>query len=232
MASRRKKTTDEPRELATSGALCLAFANSGAPVPDARRLVPLVAARFDRYADVVAWIRRMGAASAAEAERLLAAAAKEAAEAAAAAARARTLRGALVRIFTAESAGKRARAADLKTLNDALVPALAARRLVAAERGCGWTWEDGGGLDRALWPVALSAAELLTSADVSRVRQCADRKCPRLFVDRGRSQPRLWCDMRACGNRAKNRRLYRRHRDSGHPLGWRYQSPVAPKPDR
>jgi len=188
MASRRKKTTDEPRELATSGALCLAFANSGAPVPDARRLVPLVAVRFDRYADVVAWIRRMGAASAAEAERLLAAAAKEAAEAAAAAARARTLRGALVRIFTAESAGKRARAADLKTLNDALVPALAARRLVAAERGCGWTWEDGGGLDRALWPVALScrgAADLrgrLARAPVRRPQVPAPLRRPRTLA--------------------------------------------------
>jgi predicted RNA-binding Zn ribbon-like protein len=65
-----------------------------------------------------------------------------------------------------------------------------------------------------LWPVARSAADLLTSAEeLARVGQCADdRGCGWLFFDTSRNHSRRWCAMKDCGNRAKARRHYRRQR--------------------
>ncbi|HKY50726.1 MAG TPA: CGNR zinc finger domain-containing protein [Candidatus Limnocylindria bacterium] len=39
------------------------------------------------------------------------------------------------------------------------------------------------------------------------MRNCADANCRRLFIDRSRNRTRRWCDMAACGNRAKQRRM-------------------------
>jgi predicted RNA-binding Zn ribbon-like protein len=62
-----------------------------------------------------------------------------------------------------------------------------------------------------MWPVVHSAAELLTSPHLDRVRQCADdRGCGFLFFDTSRNGSRRWCSMESCGNRAKARRHYQR----------------------
>ncbi len=76
----------------------------------------------------------------------------------------------------------------------------------------GLEWTAGDALMRPLWPVALSAAELLTSPDLTRVRECAGRAegCGWLFLDSSRGSGRRWCTMEVCGNRAKARRHYRR----------------------
>jgi predicted RNA-binding Zn ribbon-like protein len=52
-----------------------------------------------------------------------------------------------------------------------------------------------------LWPVVYGAAELLTAADLSRVKQCAG--CPWLFLDRSKNGSRRWCSMEDCGTHAK-----------------------------
>ena len=57
-----------------------------------------------------------------------------------------------------------------------------------------------------LWPVARSAADLLTSDDLGRVRECAGERCNWLFIDRSKNHSRRWCDMQDCGNVAKVRR--------------------------
>ncbi|TMI77299.1 MAG: hypothetical protein E6H05_00485 [Bacillati bacterium ANGP1] len=62
-----------------------------------------------------------------------------------------------------------------------------------------------------MWPVVWAASELLTSADVRRVRQCqSDDGCGWLFIDRSKNGTRRWCSMSVCGNRAKARRHYER----------------------
>jgi predicted RNA-binding Zn ribbon-like protein len=61
-----------------------------------------------------------------------------------------------------------------------------------------------------LWPVARSAADLLTSQEQSRVRECAASDCGWLFLDLSRNRSRRWCDMETCGNRTKARRHYAR----------------------
>jgi len=54
-----------------------------------------------------------------------------------------------------------------------------------------------------LTPVARAAADLVVSADPSRLRQCAGSSCGRWFVDTSKGGRRRWCSMATCGNRAK-----------------------------
>jgi predicted RNA-binding Zn ribbon-like protein len=74
-------------------------------------------------------------------------------------------------------------------------------------------WESAAsGLQQVLFAVLTSAAQLLASDRVKRVRECASSECTWLFVDESRNRSRRWCDMRVCGNRMKARRHYKRSR--------------------
>ena len=68
-------------------------------------------------------------------------------------------------------------------------------------------------LDRLRFEVTRAAMELLTSGKLDRVRQCSGETCSWLFLDTSRNGTRRWCDMQACGNRAKVRR-FRQHQSS------------------
>ncbi|HEV8641556.1 MAG TPA: ABATE domain-containing protein [Methylomirabilota bacterium] len=189
-------------------ALCLDFANTVRRGPTPRD-------QLSRYADLVAWARRGGALTDAEARRLLGAARRRAAAATAALRRGRALREAIYRLLSAVADRRPARAADLATVNAAVAGALALSRLGARGGAFAWDWAgDRDALDRPLWPVARSAGELLTSGDLVAVRECAAPGCTRLFVDRSRNRTRRWCDMAVCGNRAKARRYYARSRST------------------
>jgi len=59
-------------------------------------------------------------------------------------------------------------------------------------------------------PVVESAVDSLVRGELSRLRGCADRRCPRVFFDTTRSRTRRWCDMATCGNRAKAQRSRKR----------------------
>jgi predicted RNA-binding Zn ribbon-like protein len=59
-----------------------------------------------------------------------------------------------------------------------------------------------------LWPIAQSAADLMTSDKRNSVRQCGADDCAWLFLDESRNHSRRWCDMKTCGNRQKARRHY------------------------
>jgi predicted RNA-binding Zn ribbon-like protein len=62
----------------------------------------------------------------------------------------------------------------------------------------------------AISELARASVELLTGADLPRVRQCDG--CSLLFLDRSRPGQRRWCSMGSCGNRSKTAR-YRAKRD-------------------
>jgi len=61
--------------------------------------------------------------------------------------------------------------------------------------------------------VALDAVDLLTSGDLSLVRQCECEGCVRVFYDTTKNHNRRWCVQR-CGNRVKAANYYRRKREA------------------
>ena len=190
------------------GRLCLDFVNSMDGLRGEREEELLLT-----YTDLVEWARHAGALATKDAARLLALGAQHPQDAAAALRRSRMLREALNRVFAAGIAGRTADHADLEIVNGALAEAMAHARLEPVGNGYTWAWAtDGAGLDVMLWPVVRSAADLLTSTDLERVRTCDSERCGWIFLDTSRNHSRRWCSMNDCGNRAKARRHYQRRR--------------------
>jgi len=193
------------------GRLCLDFANT-ADWHAAEQPVELLRS----HADLLAWCQRVDLLDAEEFDTLLAVAAAYPTAAQSALERAIALREALYSIFSRHAHHAPAEADDLATLNRALVEASAHLRLVERGPGFAWYWQaPPDALERILWPIARSAADLLTSADLARVRECAGYPCGWLFLDTSRNHSRRWCSMEGCGNRAKARRHYARERAKG-----------------
>ena len=168
---------------------------------------------LNSYADLVGWSEHAGVLSAPQAQALLREAQRRPADATTAHRRALALREALYRLFSSLAHGRRAAKDDLAELHDALTRALPQLRLAWLGGRFTWTWaEDPLALDRMLWPVAWSAARLLTSDELGRVRECTGEGCGWLFLDQSRNRSRRWCAMEDCGNRAKARRYYARRR--------------------
>ncbi|MDQ6773903.1 MAG: ABATE domain-containing protein [Candidatus Dormibacteraeota bacterium] len=190
-----------PRYELLGGRLCLDFCNTrtdrGGAGPD----------RFHSFADVTGWAWRAGALSAEEAARLTRLGTRNPTGAVAVLERARRLREALRAVFAAIAGERRVGAPGLDVLNAELAAAMARSQVVAIEGGFTWLWAPGGkALDAALWPVARSAADLLTEGPLASLRRCENPNCDWLFLDSSRNRTRRWCDMRVCGNRAKAHR--------------------------
>lgn len=66
-----------------------------------------------------------------------------------------------------------------------------------------------------LVPIAESAADLLSTGDLSLVRKCQNPQCILYFYDTTKNHGRRWCSMTACGNRAKVAAHYQRTRRNG-----------------
>src|SRR6185369_3094777 len=82
-------------------------------------------------------------------------------------------------------------------------------RLVQTKDGFGWQLDaTDASVSSLLAPVLWSVGDVLTGDTVQRLRLCNNDKCVYLFVDNSRSGARRWCDMKACGNRAKAHRHY------------------------
>jgi predicted RNA-binding Zn ribbon-like protein len=121
-------------------------------------------------------------------------------------ARAQQLREAVYRLGLAAVAGKPYPTADRRLLNRlADGPAL---RLDLRPDG---TLRRTGSAAAALATVARSAQELFALPLGAPIRECAFEPCTRLYVDRSRRGVRRWCDMAACGNRAKAAAFRERH---------------------
>jgi predicted RNA-binding Zn ribbon-like protein len=189
--------------------LCLDFVNTLGDRP--RRLHETL----HGYDDLLRWSARAGLLDARALRRRRREAARRPRGARAAFAHAIQLRETLYRVFAARARRARPAPADLAVLNEALRRALPHQRLAPRGDGLEWRWEGSGGMEFPLWPVARSAAELLTSGEVSLVQECASDACSWLFLDRSPGGRRRWCDMKVCGNRAKARRFYERRRKGG-----------------
>ena len=193
-------TPVEQMEL-IGGDVCLDFVNTGS-----HRATPPFKEKLRAYGDLVSWVVRVDELDLDTGDRLRALASRDAAGAEAVLARGRELRESIYRAFTSLQRGESPSAADLATVAAENARATVHRRLVPTEDGCVWQYGDEDALERPLWPVALAASALLTSADVSRVKECASENCNWLFLDVSKNRSRRWCDMKDCGNRAKARR--------------------------
>jgi predicted RNA-binding Zn ribbon-like protein len=131
--------------------------------------------------------------------------------------RAIDLRETIYRLFAAYAGQGAVNTGDLAAFNQALSKAMAWAQVVPAAAGYEWGWlEEGLNFEEIVWPVARSAARLLTADNLDRVSQCADdRGCGYLFLDTSRNRSRRWCSMESCGNRAKAQRHYERHKKAG-----------------
>ena len=200
------------------GRLCLDFVNTVGgwnPDPSSGKNDPYAAvARADKlndYFDLLAWSLHTGLFSENEAQALAREAGRREKEAAATLKRAVALRGAIYRICAAVIHESLPRAADLDLLNRELNVANGRVRLGVGEENFVWEWTDTkNALDRMLWQIADSSAEMLTTDDLTRLRGCPGKDCGWLFLDLSKNSRRQWCDMQACGNLAKVRRFRQR----------------------
>lgn len=196
-----------PRSVFLAGRLWLDFVNT-----DDARLGTRVDTipSFERY---VAWLEEAAVLDAERGAALRRRAEQQPSGAAAALVEARRMRAAL-RALAERGRGEqaeRARTAALEEINRVLGRSVGTRRV--EPRG-----EDGyirsfvpvgdafGGL---VIPVIESAVDSLVRGELGLVRTCADRRCPRVFLDATKSHTRKWCEMATCGNRAKAARVRR-----------------------
>ncbi len=95
---------------------------------------------------------------------------------------------------------------DLVLLNQVLSTGYSNIELVFENGKFLWQWNKIS-LEKMLWLIADSMAELLTTANLSRLRECQGNGCCWLFEDSSKNKMRQWCDMQVCGNLAKVRRF-------------------------
>jgi predicted RNA-binding Zn ribbon-like protein len=210
-------TTTEPslNYQFVAGNLALDFANT-ADWHEAEHPVEMLLS----FTDLLRWGQEAGVIDADDAARLLRVAEDDPEAAVATYARAITLREALFRIFRAIARQQPAAPDDLDLLNGELLRAFAHRQIVPGQDGYTLEWRGREtALDGVLWTVAQAAADLLTDAELERIRQCAGDPCGWLFYDTSRNRRRRWCSMEGCGNRAKARRYYQRRRGTAATSG-------------
>jgi predicted RNA-binding Zn ribbon-like protein len=198
------------------GRLCLGFVNTFHP-----RYGRHVSDALTGYTDLVAWNRSVGMLTEAQEQDVLRAAIARPEEALGAFERAVTVRETIYRVLSAVAAKSAPQDEDLSVLQGVYVEAIAHASLSPAARAFSWEWRAGEhaesekALDPLLWPVALSAIELLTSAkELGKIKTCPG--CGYLFLDSSKTGNRRWCSMDECGSRDKMRRQYARKRADAH----------------
>ncbi len=190
------------------GRLCIDFANTRGWRESERPEEHLAS-----YDDVVIWSVRAGIANSRDATRLRKEARVHPGAARSVFTRVIALREAMYRVFSAIASAHRAPDTDLKVINDELRRASRHRHIGAAADGFAWEWDRStSSLESPLWPIARSCADVLTSDDVAKLRECAGYPCGWLFIDATKNHSRRWCDTRDCGNRIRVQRHYARTR--------------------
>jgi predicted RNA-binding Zn ribbon-like protein len=123
-----------------------------------------------------------------------------------------TLRGMLERL----AGGRSVPQAALDAMNDLLRLDVGEREIVRTRDGYETRQRRTiDAPDRLLAAVAASAAQLLSSDDLSLVKACQNPQCVLFFYDTTKNHARRWCSMAACGNRAKVAAHYQRVRRPG-----------------
>src|ERR687890_1893798 len=204
----------ERRFKLRGGVVCFDFVNTVGS-----RLTDRHSEYLRSYEDLLDWAGQAGLLAPEETEDLFRQARLDPKGARETLSRALALREAIHGVVSRAIAGESQDESDLSVLNRELSIALSHLRVAAADGEYSWGWERSGDdgearLDSPLWPVAQSAAELLTSERLGRVKVCAGDGCGWVFLDESRNTSRRWCDSRDCGNRERVRRHLARKRAS------------------
>ena len=177
------------------------------------RSVPDPHEYLQNYGDLVQWARDGRLLSADEHRRLGKSAKRHADAAALALTRGLQLRELLYEIFSSTLRGKNPAPDDVSIFNNWLSAAMGRRRVSRTGDDFQWSWyQVDDSLDRPLWPVVLSAADLLADGGLRSLKECpVPEGCGWLFLDVSKNRKRKWCNMKTCGNVIKARRYYQRH---------------------
>ncbi|MGB3305796.1 MAG: CGNR zinc finger domain-containing protein [Thermomicrobiales bacterium] len=198
----------EPR----GGALCLDFVNTidrhgpGA-VPTFDYLAP-------GYANLLAWSAFVGVVDTRVVTSLRRLARKQGREAAAVRRRAVQLREAIATIIQTIRLGSDQDAAPqdaVAILETEVAAARAHQKLKLQDARVVALLGEGTELDMLLWPVALSALEVLGSDAANRIGQCAADDCDWFFLDTSKNRSRRYCSASGCGNATRIRRFRARN---------------------
>lgn len=192
------------REL-RGGALCLDFINT----VDRHSLdvVPTYDYLAPGYANLLAWSAYAHVIDERTATALLRLARKDGRQAATVRKRAVQLRDALFTIVCALRLGESEPADAISVLTSELEIARAHQRLVMREDHLLWESSNIPALDAVIWPIAISAMELLGSETVRRVGECEGITCDWLFIDTSKNHSRRFCSAAGCGNATRIRRF-------------------------
>lgn len=166
---------------------------------------------LDSYQDLVAWSIHAGTISAKEASHINQLSKKRLSKQTKVLRKAIRLRETIYRIFSSLSDGKPAPNDDLIAFNKFLSQTMKNSQIVRTKNG--YQLDSKGEMTKLGWilnPLIHSAADLLVSEELKRVKKCGDPACGWLFLDTSRNKSRRWCNMSDCGNRAKAKRFYKK----------------------
>jgi predicted RNA-binding Zn ribbon-like protein len=123
------------------------------------------------------------------------------------------LREAAARVLYATLEGNTPQASSIKLLDRYFREARESQHLLWAGDKLAWELAQSPALpELPLWMLSLSVAELTTSEQMHKLRECGNAECRWLFLDTSKNHTRRWCDMKICGNRMKARRFKAQHR--------------------
>jgi predicted RNA-binding Zn ribbon-like protein len=163
------------------------------------------------YEDVLTFAVKEGAVSKRQARRLARTARERPEEAGDALRAALRMRSLFDSVFRPLVVGEAPAPDALVALSELGAKAMSRGRLVSADGGFEWSWEDAGELEAPLWPIAHAAVELVRHGPLDRLKNCG--RCRWIFLDATKNHSRRWCSMEGCGTHEKIERYVARRRE-------------------
>ena len=106
--------------------------------------------------------------------------------------------------------------AAVQAINDVIGKPSGTTRLLKTARGFERRFEpDLREPGQMLVPIGESAATLLCTGDLSRLKECSNSGCGAFFYDTSKNRGRRWCTTTGCGNRMRVAAFYERQRREG-----------------
>jgi predicted RNA-binding Zn ribbon-like protein len=164
--------------------------------------------RLPRPIDLVRWGAESGILTSDEARKLRGYCVRNGSRSRSELAEAVRLRDLLHRLFSGLVGSEAPPNASIAELNRHLKKLRSRQKLEWRHGKLGWAPVVSSGTSMIMNRLALSAAGLITSEEVRRLRTCANPDCGWLFLDTTKNGLRKWCSMSDCGGRAKAKRYY------------------------